>query len=245
MRKSAARGRPQQQSPLIVMAESAYPFHRIDRRLLGSPKLVSVEPSSQPETKTGGSSFWTSLPGLLTAISGLLTALVAVGAFIYQIDGSDKDDASAAAGATPTSATRVTGSPAPASSPGVAAETDAPLWHNTLIFTNDGVDFDTDPPNTKPGGGLDVYDAGNNQISPGGNDARVAKWTGSGTPTAADCADLLTREGILNTDSVPKFYEGAKFCLRTNGAGKIVLITFLGQKSGNNRIDATVWAPRD
>jgi hypothetical protein len=41
------------------------------------------------------------------------------------------------------------------------------------------------------------------------------------------------------------YFQGAKFCVRSKESHHIVLITFLGPKSGEYQIDAIVWAPRD
>lgn len=204
-------------------------------------ELVSAEPNaSQPGTAKKTGSFWTSLPGLLTAISGLLTAIVAVCAFLYQIAGPNKGDSNSAndiPGSTglPTTATRA----APNSS--ATAHNDEPLWHDTLLFTSTGVDFDVVPPNIS-GDGMDFYDADNHQIAPVGSAAHLAKWTGAGTPTATDCANLLAREGVSKTQT---YFQGAKFCLRSKEAHMIVFITFVGPKSGEYEIDVTVWAPQD
>jgi hypothetical protein len=201
---------------------------------------VSVEPET---TKSGGSSFWTSLPGLLTAISGLLTAVLAVCAFIYQISGSGDDDPHAntqTAPDTSTPASRTTATTKAAASPTAAAGTDEPMWQGKLLFGNPGVDFDTVPP-TVGGDHMDFYDVDDYRIAGLGSDARLAKWTGGGTPTAAQCANLVAREG---TDTAQKYFQGAKFCLRSKDAQMIVLVTFLGPKSGAYQIDATVWAPQ-
>jgi len=203
-------------------------------------ETVSVEPSSSPETKS--SSFWTSLPGLLTAISGLLTALVAVGAFLYQISGSDKD--SSAAADTPTSTNHTGGAPKSSSSPSTPpAGGDEPLWHNTMLFSNYGIDFDSIPPVIRPEhGGMDTYDAGG-QISTA-SFSLIAQWKGTTDPTAADCADLVAREGKGVSPDSPKYFPGARFCLRTGESEYIVLIKFVTVTNGEAKIDATVWAPR-
>jgi hypothetical protein len=208
---------------------------------------VSVEPTSQPEThrpESKSSSFWTSLPGLLTAVAGLLTAILAVCTFLYQIAGPGKDDdasASANGPSSPKTASNPGQGQSPSPSP-AAGGGDAPLWHGTMLLTNYGIDFDQSPPKTKPESGIDVYDAADFQVAVGGSDALIAKWTGGGTPTAADCYDLLSREGV---DKTQKYFQGAQFCVRTNGSRMIVLIKFLGPKSGEYQIEATVWAPRD
>ncbi|MCP2329192.1 hypothetical protein HDA40_007699 [Hamadaea flava] len=204
---------------------------------------MSVEPTSSPESAKG-SSFWTSLPGLLTAISGLLTALVAVGAFLYQVAGSDKDDSPAAAADTSTSANQVATSPKPAPSPSApAGGADDVLWHDTLLFSNYGIDFDEQPPVIKPEyGGMDTYDAGGKISSAGGS--MIAKWAGSADPSAADCADLVTREGKGVSANSPAYFKGARFCMRTGDSGYIVLIKFVSVTGGEAKIDATVWAPR-
>ncbi|MEV6969028.1 hypothetical protein AB0M47_28320 [Hamadaea sp. NPDC051192] len=204
---------------------------------------MSVEPTSSPESAKG-SSFWTSLPGLLTAISGLLTALVAVGAFVYQIAGSDKDDSPASAAGTSTSANPVTTSPKPAPSQSTpTGGADDPLWHNTMLFSNYGIDFDSVPPVIRPEhGGMDTYDAGG-RISTA-SFSMIAQWKGAADPTAADCADLVAREGHGVRADSEKYFKGARFCLRSGDSEYIVLIKFISVTGDEAKIDATVWAPR-
>ncbi|MCW3840507.1 hypothetical protein ONA70_10410 [Micromonospora yasonensis] len=207
---------------------------------------MSVEPAPvEPDTtRNGRSSFWTSLPGLLTAISGLLTAILAVCAFIYQVSGWGDDTTTNSNTSTdmPASTNHSTTATKAASSPTAAAGTEEPLWQNKLLFGSSGVDFDTVPPTVSPGDGMDFYDADAHQIAPLGSTALLAKWTGAGTPTAADCAELLSREGVSKTQT---YFQGAKFCARSKETHMVVLIAFVGPKSGEYQIDVTVWAPRD
>jgi len=206
---------------------------------------VSVDPTpaERNTTKNGRSSFWTSLPGLLTAISGLLTAILAVCTFIYQISGwRDTTNNLNTSTDMPTSANQSTTATKAVPSPTAAVGTEEPLWQGNLLFGNSGVDFDTVPPTVSPGGEMDFYDADAHQIAPLGSTALLAKWTGARKPTAADCADLLSREGISRTQT---YFQGAKFCVRSKETHMIVLIAFVGPKSGDYQIDVTVWAPRD
>ncbi|NUO57805.1 MAG: hypothetical protein HOV71_10000 [Hamadaea sp.] len=205
---------------------------------------MSVEPTSPPESAKS-SSFWTSLPGLLTAIAGLLTAIVGLGTFIYQIVGSDKDDSPAAAAETSTSTNHVTESPkpAPTQSTATGGGADDPLWHNTMLFSNYGIDFDQVPPVIKPEhGGMDTYDAGGRISSAGGS--MIAKWSGAADPTAADCADLVAREGKGISANSPSYFKGARFCMTTGDSKYVVLIKFVSVSGGEAKIDATIWAPR-
>jgi hypothetical protein len=207
-------------------------------------EFVSAEPNaSQPgATKKAGSSFWTSLPGLLTAISGFLTAIVAVCAFLYQIAGSDKGDDPKSANDVAGSSSHANTATQAAPNSSAAVNTDQPLWHDKLLFSSSGVDFDVVPPDISARSAYDFYDAGSHQIAPVGSTAILAKWAGAGTPTATDCANLLAREGLSKTQT---YFQGAKFCLRSKETHMIVFVTFVGPKSDEYEIDVTVWAPRD
>ncbi|NUT18638.1 MAG: hypothetical protein HOV77_05595 [Hamadaea sp.] len=200
---------------------------------------MSVEPSSPPE-QAKGSSFWTSLPGLLTAVAGLLTALVGVGTFIYQIAGSGKDDSPAVAGNS-ASANQVTQSQG---STGTSPSPSAPsgggvayLSKTTLLFTNNGVDFDHEPePIVHPDDGSDAYDAGGKIAT--SSASRIADWTETADPTQEQCAGLVNREGHDTGGKAPTYYKGARFCMRTD-PGKIVFIKFVS----GTKMEVTVWPP--
>ncbi|GAA1754499.1 hypothetical protein [Luedemannella helvata] len=192
------------------------------------------EPPTEPGKGNGGS-FWTSLSGVMTAAATLLTAVVGACALVYQIAKDDPASQSAPPGqsaAQPDQDTTQTRAPRTTAA---AVDVATALWHDTLSIGNSGVDFDVSPPNTKGGGALDIYDAGNVLSSPGDN---IAKWTKTGQPTAADCADVLDRNAVNNI----RVDVGVRFCLRTTKTGRIVYIRVLGENDDRPEVEATVWA---
>ncbi|MEV0457290.1 hypothetical protein [Catellatospora methionotrophica] len=187
----------------------------------------------------GRTSFWTSFAGVVTAVAGLLSALVAAGALIFQIVG--KDDAPAPAPQPEARSTTSAPSSGPTSGPtsgsSPAGDPGQPLWHGQLRFDNNGIDFDTTPPTRELSPSIDIHDGDFFQIVAYNSSNKVARWTGAGAPGARDCSDLLAAQG----DRVGKFAQGQIYCVRTGG-GRVVAVKFLDAKQGGgSQIDATVW----
>lgn len=141
------------------------------------------------------------------------------------------------------------GAPVISSSAGPPLQPEQPLWRGTLLLES-AIDFDTDPPTVTSDsdptmdiyGGNDFVGAPINQlITFGASLKSVAKWTQQIAPTADDCAALLQTQGV----NTARFGTGDRFCVRSRGAKRIALITFLRQQEGNWELDATVWRPRD
>ncbi|MBB5867903.1 hypothetical protein F4553_001282 [Allocatelliglobosispora scoriae] len=186
-------------------------------------------------------SFWTSFAGVLTAIAALLSALVAAGTLIYQVVGDD-DAPVAAVDSAPASA-RPEADPAT-----TAPDTSAPVepvgglpWTGPLTFDNSGVDFDVTPPSSRLSTGIDVYDGGGHIVAYGVGLKNVARWNQAAAPTARDCADLLRSHGV----SQAAFDQGAVFCVRTRGAGRIVAVRFVKPVEGGYEIQATIWPAQE
>ncbi|MEU8422984.1 hypothetical protein AB0C15_19120 [Micromonospora sp. NPDC048835] len=94
--------------------------------------------------------FWQTMAGMLTAVAALITAIVGAAAFIYQIGGFGADGGQqAATGVTATpsvaiSSAGTTGAQATPSRAGPVERAGAGPYE--LLFTNNGVDLDADPP---------------------------------------------------------------------------------------------------
>ncbi|GAA2358038.1 hypothetical protein Cme02nite_33980 [Catellatospora methionotrophica] len=190
----------------------------------------------------GRTSFWTSFAGVVTAVAGLLSALIAAGALIFQIVGRDGTPAPQPQARSTTSAPASESVAGPGSQPTAGPtrvdDPGRPLWHGgPLRFDNNGIDFDTTPPTRDPGPSMDVYDGDFFQIVAYNSSNKVARWTGTGAPGARDCSDLLAAQG----DRIGKFTQSQIYCVRTGG-GRVVAVKFLDAKQGGgSQIDATVW----
>ncbi|WP_147437341.1 hypothetical protein [Micromonospora musae] len=167
-------------------------------------------------------------------MAALLTAVVGACALAYQVSRSEPLEPNSPSNQTP--ATQALGQ---TSSPSAATgQARGPLWHGTLLFDNNGVDFDTTPPTAQLSTGIDVYDGGGNQIvTYGASHKNVAKWAIAGEPTATACAELLGLYGV----NTAVYDQGTVYCVRTRGAGRIVYLKFLGPRDGAYEIEATIW----
>lgn len=119
-------------------------------------ELTAPPPSAAPQ-RGGFLKFWTSLPGVLTGIAALITAVVSLIAIL----GGPSDDAADSAAPTPST------SSAPATSTSVAAGNPA---ESTLAPA---------PPSSSPGGGSDTEatDPGPGQVIEEGRlELRVNDW---------------------------------------------------------------------
>ncbi|WP_147456938.1 hypothetical protein [Micromonospora pisi] len=166
------------------------------------------------------------------AVAALLTAVVAGLTFLYQVGQSEPERA------TPPAAQSGKSAPATTSAAIPNTSADAPVWSNTLLFDNSGIDFDVTPPsNDDPGPEMDIYDGSSNQlVTFRASRKNVARWTDAGDPTASDCANLLQSYGV----NTAKFDQNSRFCVRT-GNDRLVLIKFLRPRDGAWEIHATVW----
>jgi hypothetical protein len=182
--------------------------------------------------------FWESMVGMLTAIAGLVTAIVGVAAFVYQVGGfgeANGQQGAAAPSAAPSSAGTVGVPTTPTQADSVQSAGAGPY---ELLFTNNGVDLDADPPTvaTGPDPSIDIYDSGNSIRSyPAWSG--LAKWDRSGAPQRQDCTSLLS--SFATTDS--KYIKGSRYCVRTRGDLHVAVVEFVAPMSGGWKIRVTVW----
>jgi hypothetical protein len=180
------------------------------------------------------------MAGMITAIAGLITALVGAAAFIYQLHGSPAADQQPAA--TPTTATashtaqpavRTSAPPAPPPATDTEPAGSGPYL---LLFTNDGADLDADPPKQAAAPDIDIYDGDGSIVSyptwPG-----LARWSQSKAPSRADCASLLNGFGVDHAS----FTKGSRFCVRTRDEKHFAYVEFVGPAEGGWKIRVTVW----
>ncbi|MGW4678553.1 hypothetical protein ACWEOS_08830 [Micromonospora taraxaci] len=182
--------------------------------------------------------FWESMVGMLTAIAGLVTAIVGVAAFVYQVGGfsaANGQQGAAAPSAAPSSA-GTAGVPTAPTHAGSVQSTGAGPYE--LLFNNNGVDLDADPPTvaTGPDPSIDIYDGGNSvQSYPVWSG--LVKWDRSGTPQRQDCTSLLN--SFATTDS--RYIKGSRYCVRTRGDLHVAVVEFVEPMSGGWKIRVTVW----
>ncbi|QLQ37296.1 hypothetical protein [Micromonospora robiginosa] len=181
-------------------------------------------------------SFWQSMAGMLTAVAALITALVGVAAFLHQVTGG---------GSAAPPATRSSASSAPpraagqeTSPPPVTAPEGAAAGPFDLLFNNNGVDLDADPPRvaTRPDTGIDIYDGGGSiQSYPVW--AGLARWSRAGTPTREDCLALLN--GFATIDST--YRKGSRYCVHTREEVHVAFVEFVAPVEAGWKIRVTVW----
>ncbi|MGW5559552.1 hypothetical protein ACWER9_20325 [Micromonospora sp. NPDC003944] len=182
--------------------------------------------------------FWQTMTGMLTAIAALITAIVGAAAFVHQIGGFGADGGHQVA-TTPSVALDPAGTAGAQATPTrVAPVEGAGAGPYELLFTNNGVDLDADPPKVAagPDPSIDIYDAGALLKSypawPG-----LAKWDQPGTPQRQDCLSLLN--SFPTTDS--RFVKGSRYCVRTQGDLHVAVVEFVQPMSGAWKIRVTVW----
>ncbi|WUR58691.1 hypothetical protein OHS32_26860 [Micromonospora chokoriensis] len=182
--------------------------------------------------------FWESMVGMLTAIAGLVTAIVGVAAFVYQVGGfgaANGQQGAAAPTATPPAAPSSVAPTTPTQAGSVQSTGAGPY---ELLFNNNGVDLDADPPTvaTGPDPSIDIYDSGNSiQSYPAWSG--LAKWDRSGRPQRQDCVSLLS--SFATTDS--RYIKGSRYCVRTRGDLHVAFVEFVEPMSGGWKIRVTVW----
>ncbi|MGA5308557.1 hypothetical protein [Micromonospora taraxaci] len=175
---------------------------------------------------------------MLTAIAGLVTAIVGVAAFVYQVGGfgaANGQQGAAAPSAAP-SAAGTAGVPTAPTHAGSVQSTGAGPYE--LLFNNNGVDLDADPPSvaTGPDPSIDIYDGGNSvQSYPVWSG--LAKWDRAGTPQRQDCLSLLG--SFATTDS--RYIKGSRYCVHTRGDLHVAFVEFVEPMSGGWKIRVTVW----
>lgn len=154
-----------------------------------------------------------------------VATVIGVGAAVYfgLHDASGDSGAQHAAATVPT--VPASGSVAPSSSavaagptasPTTAAPVDDPnvLFSGRVTIRSNDIDLDINPPG---------YLFNNNDIGWSTNElvaisrARVALWSGSGTPTKEGCKTLIGSLSMAKTSAVPIRQPGAIVCVRTSG----------------------------
>ncbi|GHJ14170.1 hypothetical protein [Micromonospora sp. AKA38] len=192
---------------------------------------------SEPQRGTAPrTSFWQSMAGILTAVAGLITALVGVAAFVYQVTGGGSTAAPATRSPTPSVSPREAGaetSPPQAATPESAG--DGPF---ELLFNNNGVDLDADPPRvaTGPDPEIDIYDGGGS-IQSFPIWAGLARWSRTGSPTREDCVSLLN--GFATIDST--YRKGSRYCVHTREDVHVAFVEFVAPIEAGWKIRVTVW----
>ncbi|MFF0151370.1 hypothetical protein [Micromonospora sp. NPDC005203] len=107
-----------------------------------------------------------------------------------------------------------------------------------LLFTNNGVDLDADPPKvaTVPDPSIDIYDAGNVMTSyPAWSG--LAAWGQPGAPQRQHCLSLLNSFATSNS----RYVKGSRYCVRTQGDLHVAAVEFVEPMSGGWKIRVTVW----
>jgi hypothetical protein len=199
---------------------------------------MTMATERQPDARAGGSSFWTSATGIVSAIAALITALVGAFALLQSVrsgqsaDQTAKDPAGGQAAATASA-----GSPATSHAPAPVAA-GAPIFNDDFIFDNDGVDLDGSPaPIPHPASGADAYSADTTMESM--NRVRFVKWTDPADPGRDDCARKVA---LLGQSSVT-IDVNTRVCLKTD-RGRIVFLTVKTHQSSSASawlVHAVIW----
>jgi hypothetical protein len=178
----------------------------------------------------------------------LITAFVGVAAFVLQATQSSADGradpvvtaraqpaAGVASGPQSSGAAEPAGSTTPTPSPD-EMKGSGPY---EVLFNNNGVDLDADPPRvaTGPDSQIDIYDASSSRVSSFPIWSGLATWTEAGAPTRSGCIALLN--GFATHQSA--FTKGTRVCVHTRGEQHVALIEFVEPMSQGWRLRVTVW----
>ncbi|MCZ7436063.1 hypothetical protein O7598_06645 [Micromonospora sp. WMMC241] len=192
---------------------------------------------SEPQRGTAPrTSFWQSLAGVLTAVAGLITALVGVAAFVYQVAGGGSAAAPPTRSSNASAPARAVGT---GTSPPSATPSDsAGAGPFELLFNNNGVDLDADPPKvaTRSDPDIDIYDSGGS-IQSFPIWAGLARWSAAGVPSRQDCLSLLNSFATIDST----YRKGSRYCVHTRGDVNVAFVEFVAPIEGGWKIRVTVW----
>jgi len=169
--------------------------------------------------------------GLIAALAALLTAVVGVCAFLYQV--LDKKDDNAKG--PPTGAEQTTGPPADESR--AAAVPVAGSGPHEIVLTGSGIDFDVIPPRafTRFDNAVDAY--GGDMLITYPKGAGIAKWTGAAPPSRQECVNAIN-SAPMNSAAVT---GGSRFCLVTQNELHYAYLEFTEPAENGFRLRATIW----
>ena len=188
-------------------------------------------------------SFWTTLPGVLTGLAALITALVAAGAFFLGNDDGASGDAAAGSGARDVSSAAAGDRDQTPTSSGPTssglAET-SPAGGRTAersvirLLPGDYVDVDA---GVQGGNGLTGSDlVWNNVLSLNGTRNAIVP---AETDEAGCAAALRTRsDDVLSADQVGR---GAVVCLTTDAGALVLASVAPSDVDGSLTLTLTVW----
>lgn len=199
--------------------------------------MQPAQPGSAPKPREP---FWQSMAGMITAIAALITALVGVGAFIYQTRSTTPDQPAATGAGTAPHSSAPAARPSDPGTPPVTADADlAGSGPYTLGFTNYGVDLDADPPRaaTRSDTSIDIYDGGGS-IESYPIRAHLANWSQPKDPGRADCANLLNSFPVVSA----KYIKGSRYCVWTRDERHIAFVKFVEEVDADTwKIQVIVW----
>lgn len=194
---------------------------------------------SVPERDTGPRvPFWQSMAGLLTAIAALITALVGAAAFVYQVGGFGAGGDQGAAGTPSAEPGAARTASAETTPPPTGAAANAGTGPHELLFNNNGVDLDADPPKvaTDSDPSIDIYDGGGS-IQSYPIWSGLAKWDQSGAPSRQGCISLLNSFATISSNYV----KGGRYCVHTQGDLHVAFVEFIEPIGGGWKIRVMVW----
>ncbi|MFB9237527.1 hypothetical protein ACFFWC_18550 [Plantactinospora siamensis] len=187
--------------------------------------------------------FWQSLSGVLTAVAALITALVGAAAFLYQVvHGAGTGGHAPAGGVAATPSVSLTAGAQPAASetkPSAAAQGETRgAGPYELLFNNNGVDLDADPPKvaTGPDSSIDIYDGGGS-IESFPIWSGLAKWDKPGAPSRQACISQLNSFATIGS----RYAKGSRYCVHTRGDLHVAYVEFVKADGDGWRIRVTVW----
>jgi hypothetical protein len=158
----------------------------------------------------------------------------AQGAITININNDGSPASSSLAGHSPPAASS-SGTPDSSASPRTEASGAGPF---ELLFSNNGVDLDSDPPNVGlgPDPNIDIYDGGGSIVSypiwPG-----VAAWTKPNAPSRNDCIALLRSFPTMSSTYV----KGSQYCVHTRDERHVAFVEFVEPVTDGWKIRVTVW----
>jgi serine/threonine-protein kinase len=126
------------------------------------------------------------------------------------------------------------GTHSPASQPTSTLTASSVRWHNTVTIGQNGVELDALPPTTS--GSSNTFFEINGYLHPG--NGQIAEWTGSSTPTLAQCHDRVLAHGVQQLQMT----SGMQLCVLTaSGRTAYVKVTSVAADNSTAEATVTVW----
>jgi hypothetical protein len=176
--------------------------------------------------------------GVVGAIAGVAGVLIALLPHFGSSNGAPGSPNSPSESARPSG---IQPSPVPSASPASSQGFSRQWGTGTLLITKSNTDLDSVPPNVNSdGGGTDMSVSPDGQLS---DSSHLVAWTSARRPTAAECANLISTQGVAEL----KPFKGEVICAGTDQENIAVLVMERVDVDSSDYLSAilaqvTVWS---